>query len=74
MFQVPLSRDIFSVVNILLEHNIPHNLVILWGTPFDGAPTAQVVKTILIPRKPHYGRPLPLPQYAAMVTYLPADV
>ena len=57
--QTPLSRDIFTVIRVLLERDIPHNMVILRGTPFDRSamPGAQVVKTILIPRKPHYGMP-----------------
>lgn len=50
------ARAIFAVVDVLLEGDIPHNLVILKGTPFepDKGP-AQVVKTILIPRRPHHG-------------------
>lgn len=44
------------MVNLLLECNIPHNVVILKGKPFDHSQFhSQVIKTILIPRKPEYG-------------------
>lgn len=43
-------------MNLLLECNIPHNVVILKGKPFDHSQFhSQVIKTILIPRKPEYG-------------------
>ncbi len=50
------NREIFRVVSVLLSCNIPHNMVILRGKAFseDRSP-AQVVRAILIPRKPHQG-------------------
>ena len=42
------SRNIVKVVSILIEANIPHNLVMLRGAPFNQG-------SLLIPRKPVYG-------------------
>ncbi|XP_064404006.1 GDP-D-glucose phosphorylase 1-like isoform X2 [Halichondria panicea] len=51
------AENIFKVVSILIDANIPHNLVMLRGVPFNqGSSTADcVVRALLIPRKPAYG-------------------
>lgn len=53
------SRDIYALVSLLLESNIPHNLVMLRGDAFNQDPSefkcGTVIKILLIPRKPTYG-------------------
>ncbi len=59
---VLLFRRIYAVIKVLLDSGIPHNMVILWGGPFnqqDGGESGQLsptVRAILVPRKPVYGK------------------
>ena len=59
-------REIFKVVALLLENDLPHNIVMLRGPPFSthnhqgGATSStstddEVIRTLLVPRKPAYG-------------------
>ena len=63
-----IYRDIYKVVSLLLESNLPHNMVMIRGPPFssrqqvgpDDNPPAvagdeTVIRTLLVPRKPAYG-------------------
>ena len=50
------NREIFGVVSVLLRRNIPHNMVMLRGRSFSPSQSSsKVVRTVLIPRKPHHG-------------------
>jgi len=45
------------VVELLLKSDIAHNMVILWGSPFnqEEGSGSSVVRAVLVPRKPIYG-------------------
>ena len=46
------------MISLLVESNIPHNLMMMRGDPFNQelAGSEPVIKTLLIPRKPSYGQ------------------
>ena len=52
----PCVSGVQKVIDILLVNNIPHNVVMYRGAPFNAySATSSVIRILVIPRKPVYG-------------------
>lgn len=50
-----VAKEVYRLVQVLLEKGIPHNMTIVWGKHFELGEHSNCVRVLLFPRKPVYG-------------------